>query len=420
MSKLAVFGGEPTIKTELPFYKSIGEDEKKAVQDVMDSGCLSGFYGSWCDEFYGGPRVREFEEAWCARFNVAHAISVNSATSGLYSAMGAIGISPGDEVIVPPFTMSATAMAPLVYGGIPVFVDIEENTFCLDPELVKQAITPRTKAIIAVNLFGHPASLSVLRQIADQKNIYLIEDNAQAPLAKENGKYAGTVGHIGVFSLNYHKHIHTGEGGVCVTNDDGLAQRLQLIRNHGENVVEAIGMKDIKNMIGFNYRMTELTAAIGLVQLKKIDAHVDCRVKIGTSLSEKLKHLEGIKAPNVRQHCSHVYYVWASRFDSKAIGVVRDTFSRALSAEGFPHFNGYVKPLYNLPVFKQLKAIGSAGFPFNQSTIRYMPGMCPVSERMFAEELICFEPCMYDLNDELIDNLVDAFSKVHKHYHELV
>src|SRR5262249_5209652 len=157
--------------------------------------------------------------------------SINSATSGLMAAMGAAGISPGDEVIMPPFTMSATAMAPLTYGGIPVFVDIEPDTFCLDLDAVRAAIGARTRAVLAVNLFGHPARLHELRALCDEHGLKLIEDNAQAMLAEEHGRYAGTIGHIGVFSLNYHKHIHSGEGGICTTDDERLARRLQQIRN---------------------------------------------------------------------------------------------------------------------------------------------------------------------------------------------
>ena len=178
MDELAILGGTPVLREPLPPYKSAGQAELEAVSRVIESDCLSGFYGNWCEEFYGGPTVRAFEQAWCERFVVEHTISVNSATSGLFAAMGAIGISPGDEVIVPPYTMSATVIAPLIYGGIPVFIDIEPETFCLDPQAVRQAITPRTKAILAVNLFGHPAPLAELMSIAQEHGLKLVEDNA--------------------------------------------------------------------------------------------------------------------------------------------------------------------------------------------------------------------------------------------------
>lgn len=420
MSELAIFGGTPVLGGPLPPYPSIGRPEIEAVAAVAASGCLSGFYGSWGEEFLGGPMVRAFEQAWCERFGVKHAVSVNSATSGLYAAMGAIGIGPGDEVIVPPYTMSATAMAPLIYGGTPVFADIEKETFCLDPEAVRKAITPRTKAILTVNLFGHPSRLTELSSIALEHGLKLIEDNAQAPLSSENGRYAGTVGHIGVFSLNYHKHIHCGEGGVCVTNDDDTALRLQMIRNHGENVVETLGIDDPVNIVGFNYRLTELSAAVGIEQLKRIDEHVKRRERIAKSLCEGISGLEGLIPPSTRPGCRHVYYVWAMRIDERRLGTTRSGFSRALAAEGFPHFCGYVRPLYLLPIFQKRIAIGAGGYPFNMvEKTRYEKGLCPVAERMHEQELIGFEPCAYSIAEDTAGLLIEAVRKVHRHRKEL-
>jgi len=420
MNQLAILGGDPALDGPLPPYPSIGTAEIEAVNQVMQSGCLSGFYGSWGPEFFGGLLVRELEKRWCEVFRVKHAISVNSATSGLYAAMGAIALNPGEEVIVPPYTMSATAMAPLIYGGIPVFADIEPETFCLNPQAVEASITAKTRAVLAVNLFGHPAQLQELRAIADRHGLYLIEDNAQGPLATEQGRYAGTVGHIGIFSLNYHKHIHAGEGGVCVTNDDRLAQRLSLIRNHGENAVEVLGLEaDLGNLIGFNYRLTEISAAVALAQLNRIHYHVGLRDRLARRLSEGVADLEGLTAPQVRSGCRHVYYVWALKFDETVMGISRSQFSQALTAEGFPNFTGYTRPLYLLPVFQKRIAIGSHGFPFTLSDRQYPLGLCPVAERMHERELLGFEPCAYAPSDEQIEQLVAAIRKVHGHRHRL-
>jgi dTDP-4-amino-4,6-dideoxygalactose transaminase len=419
VSKLAIHGGVPIIKGALPADSTIGEAEFNAVRRVFDRGSLSGFYGSWGDEFLGGVEVKEFEKAWAKQFNVPHAISVNSATSGLYAAMGALGISPGDEVIVPPYTMSASVMAPLIYGAIPVFVDIEPETFCLDIAKVAQAITNRTKAIIAVNLFGHPAKLQELAALARAKGIYLVEDNAQGPLAMEHGQYAGTIGDIGVFSLNYHKHVHTGEGGVCVTFNSELALRLQAIRNHAENIVDPAPILDPVNMIGYNYRMTEMSAAVGISQLANIEMHVSRRQQLAEALSAGLADLEGVAVPVVRPNCRHVYYVWSARLDERTLGVSRDKFSRALAAEGFPHFVGYVRPLYLLPAFQRRIAIGRDGWPFTLTDRKYEKGMCPVAERMYEHELLCFETCAYSVNDELVEKLIGAFRKVHENRHVL-
>lgn len=413
MSKLAILGGTPVLNEPLPLYSSVGQEELDAVTEVIKSGQLSGFYGSWGNEFFGGPVVKEFEKAWAERFTASHVVSVNSATSGLCAAMGAISISPGDEVIMPSYTMSATAMAPLMYGGVPVFVDIEPDTFCIDPHLVRQAITPRTKAIVAVNLLGHPAQLDKLLAIAKEFELWLIEDNSQSPLATENGRYCGTIGHIGVFSLNYHKHLHTGEGGMCVTNDDRLAERLQVIRNHGENIVEPAHIDDIVNLVGFNFRMTELSAAVGIQQLKRIDEHVDRSGHVALQLSEGIKDLEGLTPPTVRGDCRHVYYAWAARFDEDTVGIDRQRFSMALAAEGFPNFVGGVRPLYLLPVFQKRIAFGPLGYPFNLSPVQYRKGQCPVHERIYEKELIGYEPCKYATGSQQVELLLEAVHKVY-------
>jgi dTDP-4-amino-4,6-dideoxygalactose transaminase len=419
MSDLALLGGTPAISTPLRRYRSMGGAESAAVAAVMASDCLSGFYGSPGDEYWGGPKVREFEAAWRERYGVAHAVSVNSATSGLFAAMGAIGISPGDEVIIPPWTMSATAMAPLVYGGIPVFADIEDETFGLDPEAVRKAITPRTRAILAVNLFGHPARLDELRALADSHGLYLVEDNAQAPLGEDRGRPSGTIGHIGVFSLNYHKHIHTGEGGICVTNDEGLGKRLAMIRNHAENATEWLGVDDLTNMIGFNYRMTELSAAVGLAQLEGINEHVERRERFAQRLSDGVGNLLGIKTPAIREQCRHNFYCWVATYDGAAVGLDRDLFRDALMAEGVPCSTGYVAPLYRLPVFQKRIALGRDGFPFTLGAPDYAIVYCPVAERLHAREALLIEVCAWDPSDELADRMAEAFRKVHRSAAEL-
>ncbi len=413
MSELALFGGEPIIKDSFKPYKSIGDKEKAAVMEVMDSGCISGFYGSWNDKFWGGKKVQEFEQKWAQKFKVKHAISVNSNTSGLYASMAAIGISPADEVIISPYTMSATAMAPIGYGAVPVFADIESETFGLDPDCVRAAISPRTKAILVTNIFGHAARLKELKAIADEHGIYLIEDNAQAPLGTDDGQYCGTIGHIGVFSLNYHKHIHTGEGGICTTNDDNLAQRLAMVRNHAEAVAEPSGIDDLTNMFGHNFRMTELSAAIGLAQLGDIEIHVGRREKLSNALSKAVVDIQGISPPLVRDNCRHVYYVWAAKIDSDILGVSRSIFSKALVAEGLPNFEGYLAPLYMLPIFQKRIAMGRDGFPFNGSDVEYKQGMCPVVEDMKDNKMLGFEPCIYDISDNELLLIEDVFSKLH-------
>lgn len=419
MSTLALLGGRPAIETPLTPYRSIGEEERVAVDAVMRTGHLSGYVGAWCDAFDGGPVVRDFEERFAAKFKSSHAIAVNSNTSGLIAAMGAAGVSPGDEVIVPPTTMSASAMAPLIYGGIPVFVDIEPDTFCLDVAKVRDAITPRTRAILVVNIFGQPAALLELRVLADAHGLVLVEDNAQGPLAMQAGRYAGTIGHIGVFSLNYHKHIHTGEGGVCCTDDERLARRLRMIRNHAENVTDELADGDLVNLVGFNFRLTEMQAAVGVAQLEKVDRVVDEREAVANRFSRELAAFPGIIPPKVRDDCRHVYYVWTARYDERVAGVPRDLFAKALAAEGVPTSVGYVAPLYLLPIFQKRIAIGRDGFPFTLTNRSYGKGLCPVAERMHEKEFLELHICSWAFDDAEIQSVIGAFAKVYDNRHAL-
>ncbi|MBT5415208.1 MAG: DegT/DnrJ/EryC1/StrS family aminotransferase [Rhodospirillaceae bacterium] len=414
MTKPALLGGAPVRTAPWPTYRTIGEEEKRRVMRVLDSGVLSRYIGAWGEDFWGGEEVRAFEAAARNHFKVAHALAVNSATSALYAAVGAAGVGPGDEVIVSPYTMSASATAAVVWGGVPVFADLEPETFCLDPESIRARITPKTKAIIAVDLFGHPADFKAIMAIAEEHDLVVIEDAAQAPDAEADGRKAGTLAHIGCFSLNYHKHIHTGEGGICVTDDDRLARRIALIRNHAESVVEGMGETELDNMVGFNFRMTEVEAAIGIAQLEKLSALVDGRIEKADRLTEKLAAIPGLAPPAVRPGVRHAYYCYPIRFDAGTWGAVhRDTLARALNAEGVPFRGGYVKPIYLMPMYKNRIALGRDGFPFTESPqTAYGPGLCPVTERLEAEELLLFVPIHSQIEDTDLDDVAEAFAKL--------
>lgn len=428
MPQLAIKGGEPVRKKLFPAYNTIGKEEKEAVQKVLDSGNLSQYLGAWTDDFFGGPMVRKLEEAWCKALDIQYAVSVNSNTSGLFAAIGTLGIGPGDEVIVSPYTMSASAIAPVVYGGVPVFADIDPDTFCLDPKSIEARITPRTKAIIIVHIFGHPADMDAIMAIAKKHNLKVIEDCAQAPMGKYKGKYVGTIGDIGVFSLNYHKHIHTGEGGIIITNNTNLAERLQLIRNHAENVVEAKGVTDITNMIGYNYRMTEIEAAIGIEQLKKLPGLLEQRLKNAAFLHEAIGAIKGLSSPPwVDAPSVHTFYVQPVKYDQSVFEIHRNQFVDAIKAEipsavlreTAPLIGaGYVKPLYLQPIYQQ-----RSGFAFNndrfKSELDYSKGICPVTEQMHFNELITHEFMRPGMSRKDMEDVVKAFEKVAKNVVEL-
>jgi perosamine synthetase len=241
----------------------------------------------------------------------------------------ALGIGYGDEVIVSPYTMSACALAPLVYGAIPVFADVDEYG-SLDPDSISKLITPRTKAILLVHQFGIPADMDRIMSIAKENNIKIIEDCAQAHGAKYRDKFVGTIGDIGVYSLNVNKTIQAGEGGICVTNDPDLHYRLSLIRNHGEAVVGPAGYDNITNIAGFNYRMTELHAAVSRVQLGKLNNLNSNRLQLVGQLSEGLREFNFLVPPKNRPNCESTYYVYPLRFLNKVAGVKREQFVEAV------------------------------------------------------------------------------------------
>lgn len=433
MSKLALLEGEPVRKRPFPYYDVINSREKKAIDRVLKRRVLSGFFGSWHPNFYGGPEVKRLEKEWAKYFGVRHAVAVNSCTSGLYAAAGALGIGPGDEVIVSPYTMSASAAAILVFNGIPVFADIEEDYFCLDYRSVEERITPFTKAIVAIDLFGHPYNADKINRLAKKYNLKVIEDAAQAPAARYKDKYAGTLADIGVFSLNYHKHIHCGEGGVAVTNDDELAERMRLIRNHAEAVVEDKGEKNITNMLGFNFRMTEIEAAIAQEQLKKLEDFVSSRIENCKYIEKALAGIKAIIPPKVNKDCRHVYYLHSFKFKEEEAGVGRDIFVRAVKAELAPTkfrenegprlYTGYSKPLYLQPVYQKKILYGGKNCPFKCNFYKKKPnydkGLCPVAENMYYKELFWHDLMHSSMARKDLDDLIEAFWKVWKNRIEL-
>jgi dTDP-4-amino-4,6-dideoxygalactose transaminase len=415
MEQLALLGGPKTIKTEFKRYNSIGSEEVQAAKEVIESGVLSQFLGVWHEDFYGGPKVREFERACAEYFGVKHAITVNSWTSGLIAAVGAIGIEPGDEIIVTPWTMSASATAIMHWNAIPVFADIDPETFNLDPKSVEANITPYTKAIMVVDIFGQSADMDALMDIADKHGLKVISDTAQAPGALYKGKHAGTLAHVGGYSLNYHKHIHTGEGGILVTNDDEIAERLQLIRNHAEVVVGDKGVTNLSNMIGHNFRLGEIECAMGIEQLKKLSGFVRSRQALANRLSKGLAGLRGLRTPVVLPDNTHVYYNYGLILDVAEIGVSRELIHAALQAEGVAVSKRY-QNIHLLPMYQKKIAYGSHGFPWTSDIchrdVSYSKGICPVAEEFNDSTYLGFGMCVYDLSDQDIDLVVRAFKKV--------
>ena len=422
MLKPAILGGSPVRTDPFAERKTMGEPEKAAVLEVLDSDCLSAFIGGPGKFANGGPRVQQFERAWAERDGFKHAISVSSWTAGLVVACGAVGIQPGDEVIVPPYTMSATSSAPMFYGGIPVFADIDPTTYCLDPASVEARITPRTRAIIVVHLFGRAAPMDELMTVARGHGLKVIEDAAQAPGVYHGDRPVGAIGDVGGFSLNFHKHIHTGEGGMLVTNDDAVAHKCRLIRNHGENSYDAEELDDPVNVVGGNYRLTEIQAAIGIAQLRRLDGYLATRNELADHFSERLDKIPGLTPDRRPGNGTHAYYCYPAQYDAAVVGLSRNLFARAVLAElppatGFestPLAEGYVRPLYLSKIYQHQHGWGAGGQPWSfqpDVTYDYAKGLCPVTEDLYENRMLICPLIREPLTTADVDDLAEAMKK---------
>lgn len=417
--ELAINGGPPFRTKPWIGNYTCGEEEKQAAIKAIDSGYLSKFEGSFTPDppfsFWGGPFVQELERQWCEYYGCKYALSVNSATSGLFAALGALEVGYGDEVIVSPSTMTACAIGPLIYGAIPIFADIERETGCLDCTSIERHLTPRTKCVIIVHQFGLPADMDRLLEICKARGVRIIEDCAQAHGAKYKGRPIGTIGDIGVFSLNVNKTIQTGEGGVCITNDDDLRMRLALIRNHGEAVVGPANYENIVNLIGFNYRLTEVQAAIAVEQLKKLDDLNNRRLEMVHYLNKKLRAFGFLEIVEGRPDCLSTYYQFPLIYKEEVGQAPIESFRKAICAEGCYFFRGH-RPLYYEPVY-QRKVAFKHGYPFAapenaKIQTNYAPGACPVAERMREHELLLSEYIRPPNTLDDMDDLVAIMEKV--------
>ncbi len=415
-NKLALFGGKKVINRPFRRYNSIGKEEVHAAKKVVQSGNLSQFIGGNGPDFLGGPKVKQFEKKCANYFKVKHAITVNSWTSGLVTAVGALDIEPGDEIIVPTWTMCASATAILHWNAIPVFADINPENFCISPSSIEANISPNTKAIMAVDIFGQSADIDEIMLIAKKYNLKVISDTAQAPGALYKNKFAGTLSHIGGYSLNYHKHIHTGEGGVLVTNDDYLATRMRLIRNHGEAANQFKSKNKLNNIIGHNFRLGEIESAIGIEQLKKLNKIIKRRQEIAEKINKGLSNLQGLILPKIKENLTHVYYVFPMILDFNTLKISRSKIIKALEAEGLEGLTHGYTNVHMLPIYQKKIAYGKKGFPWTSEIckreINYKKGICPISENLHDKTFLGYEMCLNEMSDNETNLMIKAFKKV--------
>ena len=419
-SSLALLGGKPVRGRPLPPVPIVGEEEKKAVLEVLESHSLSAASHT---NIRGAAKAQQFEEEFAAYCGANHAIAVNSGTAALHVALAAAGVGPGDEVLVPSYTFTATASAVLMHNAIPIFVDVDPSSFCMDPSSVKEAITPATKAMIPVHLLGNVADMDSILAIARSHNLIVIEDAAQSPGAAWRNRTAGTLGDFGTFSFQETKNMMTGEGGMVITDREDMAERCRLVRNHGEVFMQDRPRSYLADVLGWNYRVTELEAAIGRVQLRQLDHWNDIRRENATYLS---KHLAGspFAPPYVAEGVKHVFHLYGILYDEEGVGVPRKIILDALEAEGLPFTSGYPHPLYKNPLFQERLVYGTEGCPFtclrhDGREVDYRQIYHPVAEALCSHLAIWTNMVRPPLGIEDMKEVVGAIQKILDHLPEL-
>lgn len=366
-TRLAMDNGTPVRNTPLPYgHQQIDEDDIRMVTDVLRSDWLT-----------TGPKVAEFEEAFSQITGARQAVAVSNGTAALHTAMHAAGIGPGDQVIVPAMTFAATANCVVFQGGTPVFADVSPHTLLIDPDQVVHKITPRTRAIIAVDYAGQPCDYEALRTIAGRHGLVLVADACHSLGATYRGRPVGTLADLNTFSFHPVKHITTGEGGMVTTGDPVMAERMRRFRNHG------IGSDQNKRneqgtwyyemtALGYNYRMTDFQCALGISQLRKLGAWVAARQEIARHYHHALADIEGVAPLGEHGDVTHAYHLYVVRLDSSRFKAGREVMFKALRAEGIGVNVHYI------PVHLH---------PFYRSRFGTTRGMCPAAEEAYEEIL---------------------------------
>jgi perosamine synthetase len=409
MSKLALFGGPKIRDIPFPKHPIITDEEKKQVLDVLESGNISTFIASPGENFLGGKKIKEFEKKFSTKIGTKFGVAFNSASSALHAAVVAVGVNPGEEVIVPPTTFTSTATSSLMHNAIPVFCDIKFDTFCMDPTKIEKLITPLSKAIIPVHLFGHSCDMDEILEISKKYNLKIIEDCAQSIGGEYKNKPLGTMGDCSIFSFQESKTIMTGEGGMLLTDDENIANIARMVRNHGEVVLPTMKQRSYKTeFLGWGYRMTELEAAIGIAQIDKLDSLNDQRIVMGSYLSEEINKINGLKHVKY-DHVKHVYWMFGFTFDEDVVGIPRNLFCDALKEEGIPCAAGYVQPLYLNQLYQEKKAFA---FKHYSGNVNYQKGICPIAEKLHEENLINTIVCRPPATLDDMKDIVLAIRKI--------
>jgi perosamine synthetase len=408
MQQLAINGGQKIRTKPFPSKRDIGSEEMKELVDVIFSGNLNR---------NGGTKVDLFEREFADLYGVKHAIASTSGTASIHVALGALNPDPGSEVMTGPISDIGTIGPILFQNCIPIFADLDPRTYSLDSDDVERKISDRTRAIIAIHLFGQCCDMDPLIAICRRHDIALVEDCSQSHLAEYRGRLAGTMGDMGCFSLQQSKQMTCGDGGVTITNDDELAERARLFADKAWP--RGAGTDRGYLFLAQNYRMTELQGAVARAQLRKVRDVVGRRRKAGHMLTELLNGIEGINTPTIAGGNIHSYWLYPVTIDREALGVSPEDFVKALNAEGIPAGYGYIRqPLYLFRVLKEKATYGRSHCPFDCPSygkhIEYREGDCPKAEGALKEMITL--PCNEFFTEEDVADIARAFGKVADHY----
>ena len=421
MSQLAIFGGKPVRERAFPSWPVFDEDEEIGLLQVLRSG-------KWWRYSLGeevqpdGPqlsqpysKVAEFQAAFARLQGAKYGVACANGTAAIEVSLRALGIGPGDEVIGPRYTFIATASAVLSNNAVPIFADIDSETFNLSPERVEEAITPRTRAMIVVHFAGHAADMGALQQIAERHNLILIEDAAHGHGASWQGRGLGSIGQAGTFSFQASKNMTAGEGGMITVNDKDLAMRFQSYIWAGREFNRPWYEH---HRLGWNYRMTEFQGAILLQQLKRIETQNARRHHNAAFLNHRLAEIPGIRPLAFRDYATkHSHHIYIFRFDESSFGVSRSDFHAALEKEGIPCSGGYAHPLYKNPMFLK-QDFYPRGCPLTcghyNREIDYasFADLCPNVE-LACKEAVWLEHRLLLGDQEDMEDIVRAISKIH-------
>jgi perosamine synthetase len=366
------------LRRTIPIAKPVlGREEVEAVKKVFESGIL-----------VQGERIKLFEREFAEYVDVEHAVAMANGTLALDATLRALKLGPGDEVVTSAFSFVASSNCVLFQGAKPVFAEIDPKSFNIEPSDVAEKITAKTKAIIPVHLFGQPAEMDALKEIAEDQRIALVEDAAQSHGAEYKGQKVGGLGSIGCFSFYATKNMTTGEGGMVTTNNKELARKVRLLRNHGETG------KYHHVILGYNYRMSEASAAVGSVQLKKLDKSNDRRRKNANILTTEIKKISGLTPPYVKNGVKHVFYQYVVRVEED-YPLERDKLAEHLKKKGVGVAVHYPTPIYAQPLYKDLG---------------YGKTVCPVAED--ASRRVLSLPVHPSVNKEDIAYILDVLKEV--------